>query len=198
MKYRFTPIGLAMIILLQTVMIWTLLNKVAELESRISGLEIYIEETVRPTMAIRMLVAKTNSALTCEQIATITTAIMTSTRRHELDPFLLASVARRESFFRPNLVGRTNDYGLFQMQPATFNEVHPSGHIFDIWDNTEAAARYLKYLLQRFNWDFRLALAAYNCGPSRSPDRILSISGEYADVVLSWWYKNRIGGLNNA
>ncbi len=191
MKYRFTPIGLVLILLIQTAVIWTLLTKVAEMENRITGLEIYIDQTLRPTVAIRMLIAKTNPALSDNQRATITAAIMTSARRHGLDPFLLASVARRESGFWPNAVGRTNDYGLYQIQPATFIEVHPSGHIYDIWDNTEAAARYLRYLLERFDWDLRLALAAYNCGPSRHPERIIAISGRYADVVLSWWQSSK-------
>lgn len=189
MKYRFTPIGLILIILIQTVMIWTFINKLTDLENRINGLEIYIEETVRPTVAIRMCIKKTNPSLGDDQATNIAMAIMTSARRHKLDPFLLASVARRESFFNPNAVGRTNDHGLFQFQPKTFYWILPDGDIYDIWDNTEAAARYLKYLLQRFNWNLRLALAAYNCGPSRCPERILAISGKYADQVLTWWWK---------
>ena len=203
-KYRIqlTPIGfifITLILIIQSAAIWLLMTRMAYLEKNIMDIQIYIEETVCPTVAIRMCVRKTNPALTEDQTAAIASAIMTSARRHGLDPFLLASVARRESCFNPNAVGRTNDHGLFQMQPATFNEFHPSGYIYDIRDNTEAAAKYIKYLINRFG-DLRLALAAYNCGPSRRPEVILAISGKYADQVLSWWkdQEKHVGGTNHA
>lgn len=166
---------------------WALLKNTQDLQNRVFLLEQQLEdEPVQKVDAIEVFIQTTNPSIPVGQAARIAAVIKESAMENGLDPQLLAAVAKRESRFVITAKGPTNDHGLFQLQPATFHSVH-SGCITDLHDNTEAAARYLSRLIRRFG-DIRLALAAYNCGPSRRPNVIISISGKYADDVLENWY----------
>jgi soluble lytic murein transglycosylase-like protein len=83
--------------------------------------------------------------------------------RHGLDPCLLLSVMRAESGFNQGAVSPKGASGLMQLMPAT---AHRFGvkNIFDPQENISAGARYLRWLLDRFQGDLRLALAGYNAG----------------------------------
>lgn len=83
--------------------------------------------------------------------------------RHGLDARLLWVIAYLESHFNPRAVSRKGARGLMQLLPATAARFGVS----DPHDPTaaiEGAARYLRYLLQRFDGRVELALAAYNAG----------------------------------
>ena len=144
------------------------------------------------TCAIEYCIRDTNPALPVDQAAAIATAIVTSAERNGVDPFLVTRIVKKESEFIPSAKGKTNDHGLMQLQPKTFESVH-TGDIYDIADNIEAGTRYFRKLYDRFGGDLRLALAAYNAGPSRTRERILAISGQYADDILAG-YINFKGG----
>ncbi len=89
--------------------------------------------------------------------------------RHEVKPALVRAVMRVESCFDPRAVSRSGARGLMQLMPetATFLGVEDS---FDASQNVEAGVRYLKMLLERFNQNTKLALAAYNAGPTAVTD----------------------------
>lgn len=174
---------LIVLIIILSIQNISLMLNMQGLEMRLLDLEIYIQDQIQQTKAILICIRKTNPNLAADKAAAIAAAIITSARGNGLDPALLASVARIESSFRIGAVSRANARGLLQVRPRTFNEVH-DGNIDDWRDNIEAGARYLRRLIQRFDGDLRLALAAYNCGPSRPPEQILRISGGYADAVL--------------
>ncbi len=83
-------------------------------------------------------------------------------RRHDVDPALLAAVARAESAFDPTAVSPVGAQGLMQFMPATAEEMG-----VDPWDPASAidgAARYLRNSLDRFG-SVDLAVASYNAGP---------------------------------
>jgi soluble lytic murein transglycosylase-like protein len=83
--------------------------------------------------------------------------------RHGLPPELLNSVIQVESNYNPYAVSPKGALGIMQLIPATARRFGVLD-VFDPVDNIEGGARYLKYLLELFNGDYPLALAAYNAG----------------------------------
>ncbi len=86
--------------------------------------------------------------------------------RHHLDPDLVNSVIRAESGFNSNAVSRKGAQGLMQLMPQTATQLGVSNN-FNPSDNVEGGARYLRELLERYDYDLVKALAAYNAGPDR-------------------------------
>ncbi len=83
--------------------------------------------------------------------------------QHSLPPQLIHSVIQVESNYNPNAVSPKGAQGLMQLIPATARRFGVSD-AFDPVANIEGGAKYLKYLLDLYNNDYRLALAAYNAG----------------------------------
>lgn len=80
-----------------------------------------------------------------------------------VEPNLLRAVIVVESGFNSRAVSKRGAVGLMQLMPATairFGVSNP----YDPKQNVHAGARYLKFLIDRFGQDVRLALAAYNAG----------------------------------
>jgi hypothetical protein len=85
---------------------------------------------------------------------------------YSLDPDLVNSVIRAESGFNVRAVSPKGAQGLMQLMPQTASAlgVH---NAFDAQANVEGGARYLRELLERYDFDLVKALAAYNAGPRR-------------------------------
>ena len=89
--------------------------------------------------------------------------IQESSRRHGVDFALVKAIIRAESSFNPYAISRKGAEGLMQLMPETsknLNVLNP----FDPRENIDAGAKYLRYLLKRFDQNLRLSLAAYNAG----------------------------------
>jgi len=91
-------------------------------------------------------------------------AIEEAGRKHGVDPRLVAAVARRESAWNVNAISRTGACGLMQLMPETARFLGVT-NVFDPRENIFGGARYLRTLLDAFNGDLDLTLAAYNAGP---------------------------------
>jgi soluble lytic murein transglycosylase-like protein len=85
-------------------------------------------------------------------------------RTHGVDPRLVAAIALRESDFDVRSVSTAGACGVMQLMPETARFLGV-GNIFDPRDNVFGGARYLRTLLDTFNGDLDLTLAAYNAGP---------------------------------
>ncbi|TVP87971.1 MAG: DUF4124 domain-containing protein [Thioalkalivibrio sp.] len=81
-----------------------------------------------------------------------------------LDPLLVKSVIWVESCFDQYAVSRVGAHGLMQLMPATAAELGVTDR-FDPAQNIRGGVKYLAWMLERFDQDLDLALAAYNAGP---------------------------------
>jgi soluble lytic murein transglycosylase-like protein len=95
--------------------------------------------------------------------AAIDTLVFESAAEHGLDPCLIFSVMRAESSFNRMAVSPKGASGLMQLMPATAVRFGVR-NIFDVRENIFGGAKYLRWLLERFKGDVRLALAGYNAG----------------------------------
>ncbi len=84
-------------------------------------------------------------------------------RAQRLDPALLDAVIGIESGYAPRAVSHRGALGLMQLMPQTAKEYGVTDP-FDPRQNILAGARHLRVLLDQFNQDTALALAAYNAG----------------------------------
>jgi soluble lytic murein transglycosylase-like protein len=80
-----------------------------------------------------------------------------------VDPLLLYSVMHQESSFKSGAISPKGARGLMQLMPGTAARYGVT-NIFDPKQNIEGGARYLRFLLDRFDGDLSLALAGYNAG----------------------------------
>jgi hypothetical protein len=89
--------------------------------------------------------------------------IVDSGKRNSVDPLLLYSIMHQESSFKRNALSYKGASGLMQLMPPTARRFGVT-KIFDPRQNIEGGARYMRWLLDYFAGDVKLALAGYNAG----------------------------------
>ena len=83
--------------------------------------------------------------------------------RHGVDAALVRALIWAESSDNPNDVSGAGAVGLMQLMPATAEALGVADS-YDPAQNIDGGTRYLASLLERYNGDYRMAVAGYNCG----------------------------------
>ena len=117
-------------------------------------------------------------------------AVSRAAQQCQIQPALLLAVMKAESSFNPTVVSRAGAVGLMQLIPETAIR-HGVRNLYDTNDNITGGAKHLRYLLDRFHGNLRLAVAAYNAG-ERKVDRYGQIppykeTQDYVKKVLVYY-----------
>jgi len=123
------------------------------------------EQTAAPAPSFQeMLSSLTSIGIPNSDInPTIDAAITAASIEHGVDANLIRAIIRAESSYNPLAVSSAGAMGLMQLMPATARNLGVTDP-FDIVQNVNGGTAYIRSLLDRFNGDTELALAAYNAG----------------------------------
>ena len=129
--------------------------------------------------------------------------INASAQRHGVDPGLMKAMMHTESAFNPNARSPVGAQGLMQLMPATARRFKVSNP-WNPADNIEGSAKYVAWLMRRFNNNVEFAVAGYNAGEG-NVDKYNGIppfkeTRNYVKSVMSRYhslYKNDAGLSGN-
>ena len=126
--------------------------------------------------------------------------IQRSGHRYNIDPRLIKAIIKAESDFDCYASSPKGAQGLMQLMPGTARDLKVSNP-FDPRSNIDGGTRYFRAMLDTFNGDIPLSLAAYNAGPNRVKQtyRIPQIpeTVEYVQRVLYHYNGYKTAGLRS-
>ncbi len=117
-----------------------------------------------------------------------------ASKKYGVSSDFIKAVITVETCFRPNARGTSGERGLMQLMPATARQLGVK-NAANSWQNIHGGARYLKFLLKRFNGNKSYAAAAYNGGPgavSRKTGPRFKQVRRYSGDVMRAYHKIRV------
>lgn len=139
-------------------------------------------------------------ALLRKNKAKLTPLIEDVAKQLHLHPGLLHAVVMVESAYDPRAISKKGARGLMQLMPQTADR-YGVNDSYDPQQNLQGGGQYLKDLLQMFEFDIKLALAAYNAGENAVLKYGKQIppypeTQNYVKKVLHEFERNRLAMLN--
>ena len=128
--------------------------------------------------------------------------IIEAANRYQVDPAIVKAIIMAESSYNPKAVSKKGAKGLMQLMPKTAAELGVKDSFNPVY-NINGGVRYYKKMLNQFNGDVKLALAAYNAG-SRKVKKYQGIppfkaTRYYIKKVFKYYqYYKRQGGIKRA
>src|SRR5689334_17967075 len=121
--------------------------------------------------------------------------------RHRVDPALVRAVIETESNWNPKAWSHKGAGGLMQLIPTTAQR-YDAYDVFDPQQNIDAGVKYLRTLLERYNGNLDLALAAYNAGEG-AVDRAHGVPSfretrNYVQKVQNAYFRPGSGRMSDA
>lgn len=92
--------------------------------------------------------------------------ILKAASRHQIDPALIKAIIMAESGYRIRAISKRGAKGLMQLMPGTAEALGVTD-VFNPKENISGGVRYFKQLVNQFDGDIKLALAAYNAGSKK-------------------------------
>lgn len=89
--------------------------------------------------------------------------ILKAATRHQIDPALIKAIIMAESGYKIKAISKRGAKGLMQLMPGTAQALGVTD-VFNPKENISGGVRYFKQLVNQFDGDIKLALAAYNAG----------------------------------
>lgn len=108
--------------------------------------------------------------------------VASAAHEYGVDPRLIRAVIQAESGGNHRAVSPRGAMGLMQLMPGTARELGV-GDPFDPRENVRAGTSYLKSLLERYQGNVDLALAAYNWGPGNLERSYRSLPAETVNYI---------------
>lgn len=102
--------------------------------------------------------------------AQIEDAIAISSKKYGVDENLIRAIIKVESDFNPKCTSKAGAKGLMQLMPENCRDLGVKNP-FDIYENIDGGTRHIKEYLDKYNGDTKMALMAYNGGPTRMRKR---------------------------
>jgi soluble lytic murein transglycosylase-like protein len=121
---------------------------------------------VIPTPSVASVVTQpkaSKESIAPQAPASLQSLVDTIANNHGVDPALVKAVIKTESNFNRFAVSNKGALGLMQLIPSTGRR-YGVRDFFDPQQNIDGGVRHLKFLLQKFNGNVELSLAAYNAG----------------------------------